>query len=179
MKKFIIITLACYLFGCSSYQISPSPALQSNELWVIMPMLNYSNTPLAAEKAEQILHSLLFKQGIIIIQIPSAPLTDLASILDVSHRRTHANKWLQTQQVKYVISGSVEEWHYKNGLDGEPAVGVTLQITDLNDNKILWKATGSRAGWGRESLSATGQIVMNELLNQIEFEPETDATVKD
>ena len=38
-------------------------------------------------------------------------------------------QWLNTQQADYVLSGSIEEWRYKAGLDGEPVVALTLLLT--------------------------------------------------
>ena len=169
MKKLIIAIFAMFLACCSSYQISTSPEFKAGTVWAIMPMTNNSNTPLASEKTEQILHTLLFAQSVEVIQYPTIKFKDLASILDDSAKQTRAQSWLQSQPVKYVITGSVEEWQYKSGLDGEPAIGISLRILDNQTKKIIWRASGSRAGWGRESLSATGQIVIQELLDGLEL----------
>lgn len=173
MKKLILMSfwviLATLIAGCSSYQVSTSPQFQSDQIWAIMPMTNNSNTPLAAEKAEQILNSLLFSEGIKVIQYPAMQQEDLASILDDSAKQKQAQEWLQLQDVKYVITGSIEEWQYKSGVDGEPAAGISLQILDKQTQETLWRSSGSRAGWGRESLSATGQIVIKKLLSQLDL----------
>lgn len=170
MKKLWLIIFTLVLAGCSSYQISESPTFVTQQAWVIMPMTNNSRTPLAAESAEQILSSLLFSRGISPLRYPTTEVEDLASILDDFSRQKKAQKWLKSQPAKYVITGSIEEWQYKSGLDGEPAVGVTLEIIDIQSNQILWKASGSRAGWGRESLSATAQIVIQELIDDLDLD---------
>ncbi len=50
---------------------------------------------------------------------PASEVNDLSSILDSSAKRKNAKAWLASQNVDYVITGSIEEWHYKSGLDGE------------------------------------------------------------
>lgn len=169
MKHLLLTLFIAGLSACSSYQVPNSPLLMADNHWIIMPMANYSNTPMAAEKAEKILNAKLFARGINAKLYPAFETNDLAVIIDDSAKRQHANTWLSSQQVDYIISGSVEEWHYKSGLDGEPAVGITLEIKAANSHKTLWRATGSRGGWGRESVSGTGHIVIDELLDGIDI----------
>lgn len=59
----------------------------------------------------------------------------------------------------------MEEWRYKSGLDGEPAVGITLEIRNADDNRVVWSGTSARTGWGRESLSVAAHKVLDELAN--------------
>lgn len=164
MKKLLLVALALMLNACSSYQIPESPELSTQRSWAIMPMENHSNTPLAAEKVEQILRTQLYAQGVDTVKYPATPATDLKSLLDSSPKQKQAQAWLATQAVDYVITGSVEEWHYKSGLDGEPAVGITLEVKSAQTGETLWQASGSRGGWGRESVSGAGQTVIKELV---------------
>ena len=78
-------------------------------------------------------------------------------------------QWLQQQGGDYLVTGSVEEWRYKSGLDGEPAVGLSLKITSLSDNRIVWSGSASRSGWPRESLSGTAQKVIQQLTDDIDW----------
>ena len=71
---------------------------------------------------------------------------------------------MQSQSARYVVSGVVHEWRYKTGVDGEPAVGVMLEIRELPSGNIVYSGTGARAGWARTSLSQTGQKVIDKLL---------------
>ncbi len=133
-------------------------------------MVNNSNTPLAAEKAEQILNAQLYAKGINAVMYPASEVNDLSSILDSSAKRKNAKAWLASQNVDYVITGSIEEWHYKSGLDGEPAVGITLEVQSAKSKNTYWRATGTRGGWGRESVSGTGHIVIETLLDGLNVE---------
>ncbi len=74
------------------------------------------------------------------------------------------NQKLASRSAEYVVSGVVHEWRYKTGVDGEPAVGVMIEIRELPAGRIVYSGTGSRAGWARQSLSETGQKVIDKLL---------------
>jgi len=173
MTGMMIILISFSLFSCSQYQIADSPKIKKNRTWIIMPLDNHSSQPLASEKVEVILSAMLFSLGVDAQMYPKIIATDLVSILDKESRKLKANDWLVTQEATYVISGSVNEWHYKSGLDGEPAVGITIELIDKTSKTTLWKATGSRSGWGRESLTGAGQIVIEELIDGLEI-PEKD-----
>jgi hypothetical protein len=72
--------------------------------------------------------------------------------------------WARQQGARYALTGAVEEWRYKVGVDGEPAAGVTLQIIDVQTGEALWSAAGGKSGWSREALSAVAQQLIRDLL---------------
>jgi hypothetical protein len=65
------------------------------------------------------------------------------------------------------MTGTVNEWRYKVGMDGEPVVGVTLQVVELPGGRVVWSATGAKSGWSRDSVSAVAQQVIDKLLGSI------------
>ena len=174
MKQLLLLIMVISVSNCATYQVPDSPPLEPNQTWLLMPFENNSNRPLAAENAEQILAALLFAEGVKINTYRKTKITDLKSILDSSSRDKNAKEWLRGENGKYIISGSVDEWQYKSGLDGEPAVGVTLILRERTSGEILWRATGTRGGWGRESLSGTGQIVLQELIDGLDISEHND-----
>ena len=72
--------------------------------------------------------------------------------------------WAREQKLRYALAGSVEEWRYKVGVDGEPAAGITLHILDVASGDILWSGSGGQSGWSREALSAVAHKLMRKLL---------------
>jgi nucleotide-binding universal stress UspA family protein len=80
-------------------------------------------------------------------------------------QQEEAQAWARQQGARYALTGTVEEWRYKVGVDGEPAAGVTLQIVDVGSGDMLWSATGGKSGWSREALSAVAQQLIRNLLN--------------
>ncbi|MFX6409724.1 hypothetical protein ABTG43_19290, partial [Acinetobacter baumannii] len=43
-----------------------------------------------------------------------------------------AIEWAKAQGARYAVTGTVDEWRYKVGVDGEPAVGIALQIVEVD-----------------------------------------------
>ena len=61
------------------------------------------------------------------------------------------------------VQGAVDEWRYKVGVDGEPAVGMALQVIDLQSGEVLCSGVGAKSGWSREALAAIGGIGAKKL----------------
>ena len=59
------------------------------------------------------------------------------------------------------------------GVDGEPAVGLTLQLKDVSSGKVVWSASGGKSGWSREALSAVAQKLTRDLLSTLTLQVET------
>ena len=109
-----------FVAGCSSFTSETSPNLPRNAQWGIVPMVNYSQTPQAGERSEQILLSVLSSHGLQPRVYPASTEGEQA-LMDDNERLAGALDWAREQKLDYVVTGSVEEWQYKNGLDGEPA----------------------------------------------------------
>lgn len=166
----LILALSALLtVGCSSFIHEEGPHLPRNAKWGLLPLVNYSQAPQAGERSEQILLSVLGKEGLHPQRYPQAAQGELP-LLDDRLRLDKAMDWARRQGLEYVICGSVEEWQYKNGLDGEPAVGISLQVLRPSSGQVLWSSSGARAGWSRESLSGAAQKVLDELVGELEIE---------
>ena len=169
-----LVALCCFLSlltGCSTYNIPDSPQFSQDHQWIVMPFNNYSTTPLAAEQAEAMVASVIQSEGVSVTMYEVSTENTLESILDSSIKTKAAKQWLFTQPASYTVSGSITEWRYKNGLDAEPVVGVTMTITDSLTNQVIWRATGALSGWGRESLAQTGLEVFEKLISDLDIEP--------
>jgi hypothetical protein len=88
------------------------------------------------------------------------------AIFELADRRNQENAltWAKKSGAKYAVAGSVDEWRYKVGLDGEPAAGITLNVIDLESGQVVWSGTAAKTGWSREAVSATAQKVVDNLL---------------
>ena len=80
-----------------------------------------------------------------------------------------AKQWARENGSRYGITGEVQEWAYKNGLDNDPSIGMSLKFVDLETDQILWTATGTRTGWGFSNLSSTADKTISELLSEVRF----------
>ncbi len=155
-----LAAVALFMAGCSSFTSESATPLARGAQWGLVPLLNYSQAPQAGERAEQILLSVLAE---------AQPQGDL-QLVDDRERQQRALDWARQQKLAYVVTGSVEEWQYKNGLDGEPAVGVSLQVLEPASGRVLWSTSGARAGWSRESLAGAAQKVLRELVGDLRLE---------
>jgi TolB-like protein len=166
MKLFAALAILT-LTACSTTSvISNGGALDAQAKWALLPLSNHTDTPQAALAAEMIAEHQLRLRGVAqIIRYPATLSRD--TLFEPSERRVteDAQKWAREQGARYGLQGAVEEWRYKVGIDGEPAVGVTLQVIDLNSGAIVWSASGARSGWSREALSVIAHKVMDSLLN--------------
>jgi hypothetical protein len=158
-----------FVAGCASFTDETSPNLSRSGEWGIVPMVNYSQTPQAGERSEQILLSVLSSHGLQPRVYPASTQGEQA-LMDDNERLAGALDWARQQKLDYVVAGSVEEWQYKNGLDGEPAVGISLRVLEASTGRVLWSKSGARAGWSRESLAGTAQTVLDKLVGALRFE---------
>lgn len=152
------------LAGCSVIQSQEGTPIPADGRFAVLPLINLSQTPQAGDQAASVLAAILRAKGSdeVTLYLPN----DLNPLLYESNERQQiALQSAQNDDAEYLFSGTVEEWRYKSGLDGEPAVGVTLEVRRADDNRIIWSGTAARTGWGRESLSVAAHKVLDELVN--------------
>ena len=167
MRTLTILLLAVLgLAGCTTTDSGgPGPAIERNAKWVMLPVLNHTDVPQAGLRAEAITEGLLRSYGVTdLVRYPAVLNSD--TLFEPAERKVYieAEKWARTQGARYAIYGAVDEWRYKVGIDGEPAVGVAMHIIDLQSNSVVWTAVGGKSGWSREALSAVAQKLIRQLL---------------
>lgn len=164
-----LVGLVALLAGCANFTGERGQALPRAAQWGLVPMVNYSQTPLAGERSERILLSSLTRKDLQPRVYPPSRQGDLA-LIDDRERLAAALEWARQERLDYVLSGSVEEWQYKNGLDGEPAVGISLRVLEPSTGRVLWSNSGARAGWSRESLAGSAQKVIDKLVDDLQLQ---------
>ena len=157
--------LALMLGACSSLDRGKPPTLQTQATWTVLPFANHTETPMAGSRAQAISQSLLVARTGKVLVAPTN--TQQEALFDAADeaRRQQALEWARSQKVRYALTGTVEEWRYKVGVDGEPAAGVTLQIIDVATGEMLWSGSGGKSGWSREALSAVAHKLIRSLLD--------------
>lgn len=156
--------------GCTVIDRTRATRLDPSARWVLLPMVNHTETPQAGLRAETITETLLRSAGLTQLQrYPSSLNPD--ALFDPAERKAQdqALTWARAQKARYAVSGSVEEWRYKVGVDGEPAVGLSFTVTDLDSGAVLYAASGGKSGWSREALSAVAQKLARELLSGVQL----------
>ena len=163
----LILLAALAVTACTTVSsVAPSVNFEPGAKWALLPMVNQTDTPQAGLSAEAIAEHGLRLRGLRdIARYPVALSRD--SLFEPSERRVaeEAQKWAREQGIRYGLTGVVEEWRYKVGIDGEPVVGVTLQVLDLSTGQIVWSASGAKSGWSREALSGVAHKLLFQLLD--------------
>jgi TolB-like protein len=161
----IMLLAALAAAGCATTDTGSTAAIERNAKWVMLPVMNHTEVPQAGLRAEAITEGLLRAHGIgDLTRYPATMNQD--TLLQPAERKVldEADKWARAQGARYAIYGAVDEWRYKVGIDGEPAVGVALHIIDLQSNAVVWSGVGGKSGWSRESLSGVAQKLIKQLL---------------
>jgi len=172
MKRILLVLAGLFIIsGCTTLHQGTREAAPQGEIWVVIPFVNNTETPFAAERAEAITTALLYARGVQrVVTAPLDPAADAEALPDRGlKRRQDGLEWAKKQNIRYALQGTVTEWRYKVGLDGEPVAGMTLQLVDLQDGKVLWSGSSGKSGWSREAVSAVAQQVLEKLISTIEF----------
>lgn len=159
------------LTGCAVMEATSPMSFDGSKPWALLPMQNHSDSPQAGASAEAILATLLQIRGLTGMQrypAPSVPGSTLPQ-LDERARYEQSLEWARGSGADLGITGSVDEWRYKSGMDKEPAVGMSVQVVEIESGRVIWSATGARAGWGRETVSGTAHKLLQDLLAQMDI----------
>lgn len=173
MRKVIVFlgfAICLALSGCTATKINQPAQTQvvcAGLKWGVMPLVNYTQTPQAGEKAAAITAGLLqaydIKQ-VVIYRRQGACQT----ILACPHQQlsdTQIRLWARRKGIRYVMFGSVNEWRYKVGLDGEPAINITLNLMDVHSGKVVWSSVGSKVGGSRGSVGVIAHDLIGNMLS--------------
>jgi hypothetical protein len=153
------------LFACSVTDMQRGESFDGTARWVLLPVQNHSGMPQAGEQVTALLGAVLRTRGLAEFEVPpdfdsaNAPLE-----LDEGRRYERSLEWARKNNFVLGITGSVEEWRYKSGAEGEPAVALNVKVVNIANGRVMWSAVGGRSGWGRETLSGTGQKLLRQLL---------------
>lgn len=169
--KSLFIFFCGLISACTSMQINHSMpvAVSSQEKVFVAPFNNLTETPQAEERAAAITANLLRARGMQNVVLYRNPNTRTLLIPTLTSSMTSREivQMARKLNADTIICGSVSEWTYKVGLDGEPVVGVTINLVDAQSGQVKWSAVGSRSGGSRAALSAEGQKLIRDMLNTI------------
>jgi polysaccharide biosynthesis protein PelC len=164
------VCLGLALVGCAVTQTtSQSIVMARTDSVALLPIANHTDVPQAGLRAESIIEASLRARGLVQLQMYPIALNP-ETLFEPSERKAQieAEKWAKGQNIRYVVYGAVDEWRYKVGVDGEPAVGLVLQVKDMSSGQVVYSASGGKSGWSREALSAVAQKLVLQLLAGIE-----------
>lgn len=171
MKRMLLLLLLAVMIlpGCTTLKQSEQiHAIPADKEWALLPFINNTETPYAAERAEAITQALLYAGGVQKVTIPPLELKEDDVLPDRGAGRYRQGlEWAKKQGIRYAVSGTVTEWRYKVGLDGEPVAGMTLLLMELPEGKVLWSGSAGRSGWSRDAVSSVAQQLLQSLVDKM------------
>jgi len=164
MLKNITFLLTLFLFtSCSSIMHKKNTSLASDKVYAITSFSNYTQTPKAGLSAASIVESVLAEENIVVHSI-------IIGSDDVKSKKSQEELFsiqkAKAKQLKanYLITGDVQEWRYKTGIDGEPVVSYSIKVIDLKNNAILFNGVGAKSSWGHKSIGVVAQEIAKDLI---------------
>lgn len=170
VRSLLLVGLVAFgLAGCAGMRIdtTASPALGKQAFIAVLALVNNTSTPYAGQRVQRQLAALLGAHGLTHVIIQPSNKNAALPVGNASGALSQALGWARAHHARYAFFGSVDEWRYKIGLDGQPAVGLTLRLIDVNTGKALWSGVASASGGSREGLAVLSQQVLNRLVNRL------------
>lgn len=176
MKRMLLsLVLGATVFASGCVTMNQRGAEVSfQEKWALVPFVNNTETPYAAERCESIVTALLHARGVTNLErIASETKPEDLGLDRGEKRQREALELAKQKKVRYVLTGTVNEWRYKVGLDGEPVAGFALQLIQLPEGTVVWSGAAGKSGWSRDAVSSVAQQVLDSLLAEIRVMPES------
>jgi uncharacterized protein YceK len=167
IRTLVLALVVALLAGCSTLIAEKgNRAITKDQQFAVVPLLNLSETPQAGDKAASILAAVLRAEGVTDVRLYLPPEGNLLTG-DNQQRQSDAIAEARANGAQIIVAGTVEEWRYKAGQDNEPAVGVTLIVSEPGSREMLWTGTAAQTGWGRDGLGTTGRDVLEDLVQSM------------
>ncbi|GAB6888559.1 pellicle/biofilm biosynthesis outer membrane protein PelC [Desulfothermus okinawensis JCM 13304] len=165
MNRFYLIIGILFIFFISScgvkvINITNGLTLNKEKKFAVIPFENFTDTPLAGCSVASIVEGILYSRGYKLqTKVWSIPKTE-PSKKDIEKIKEKAIE----MGAEFIVMGSVNEFRYKTGIDGEPAVSLTLLLYDAKAQKVVTGSTASATGWANESLGTIAQKLINKVI---------------
>jgi hypothetical protein len=165
----LVLGAALPAAGCTSVMdVKGEAQLNPGARWVLLPFSDFGETPQAAERAEELSTAMMrVKWNVDLERYPVTKESVALVDLDERQRYDKALQWARDQGYSYGLAGSVQEWRYRAGSEGEAAVGLSLRVINIQNGKPEWIAAGSRSGFGAQTVSGVAEKLLRELVGKI------------
>jgi TolB-like protein len=152
----LALTTAC---ATSQVDVDPRADLPADPPVALLPVVNASGAPLAGERAEAILTTLLRRRGLTELRVHDARGAP-DGVPELDDRRAYARALARAREagIPFGVTGTVVEWQYRPGLADEAAVSISLRVVDVPSGQVVWSASGARGGGGTVAASAQGLL---------------------
>jgi TolB-like protein len=162
-KKLISILFITLFSACSSIINKKTLQLPTDKIYAITPFWNYTETPMAGLRASSIVESVLAKEQIRVKSLIGNS-NEMGESKSKQKFLTMKKDEAKASGAEYLITGDVQEWRYKTGIDGEPVVSYSVKVIDLKKDRVIYSSVGAKSGWGHKSIGVVAQEIAIELI---------------
>lgn len=155
MKKLFMLFFIVILSSCAPVINRTKTSLPIKQTkCAVLPFVNCTETPLAGLSASSLTYGVLASKNFNVVRYWKFQDRDYTQKeIDEIKSKAEANGFT------CIIGGNVNEWRYKTGIDGEPAVSLTIYIKNGNKTDVI---TVSGIGWAHESIGTLAQKLLNK-----------------
>jgi curli biogenesis system outer membrane secretion channel CsgG len=158
LKRLSVTSFLLFIIGCSTMVHKQNIQLPLSKKYAIASFWNYTETPMAGLRASTIMESVLSNKGIVLNSLIGGS-EEMANIQSKKAFLEAKKEEARKLGSDYLITGNVQEWRYKTGIDGEPVVSFSLNIIDLHNNRVVSSAVGAKSAWGHKSIGVVAQEI--------------------
>ena len=149
--------------SCSSIVNKQDIVLSLDKRYAISSFWNYTETPMAGLRVATILESVLAQKGLSFVSLIEGA-EEIALVKSKEAFLRAKKERAKKMNIDYLITGNVQEWRYKTGIDGEPVVSYNINIIDLKRDNIVFSGVGAKSAWGHKSIGVVAQEIAMELI---------------
>jgi hypothetical protein len=156
MIRIITALIAILFLGCAQKELSIQNSHIPKTVKVI-PFANLTQTPLAGYRVASILEGVLKEKN---YNIQSS----LFKYQEKDYTLEELKNILKKEKDGYIVTGYVNEFKYKAGIDAQPAVSITLKVYNPKTKKYIYTSTISEIGSTYDSLGVITQKALKEII---------------
>ncbi len=162
VKRLLIWSIVVSVFAlmsCAKVVDNERFILNKGKSYAVLPFENYTDTPLAGYRVASVFESVLRSRGYRVTE-------RVWLFKEQEPTRKELEKYLKeaSERADYVVMGSVNEFRYKVGVDGEPAVSISVWLIESSTGRSVGGATLSASGWSHESLGTVTHELVRTLI---------------
>ena len=163
MLKLLTLSFTLFFMACSSIVHKENIQLPHNKVYAVGSFWNYTQTPMAGLKTASIVESVLSKEKLSLISLVEGDEKKSLKQSKINFLKAQTQK-AKKLKADYLITGEVQEWRYKTGIDGEPVVSYSIKVIELKSGNVLFNAVGAKSGLGNKSIGVITQEIASELI---------------
>lgn len=156
--KFLSLLILVALLSCARVIDANNYKPLEGKTYAIIPFENYTDTPLAGYRVASIVEGVLRSKGYRVER--------LWTYKEMEPTKQELEEMMERAKevADYVVYGTVNEYRYKTGIDGEPAVSISLFIIESSTGKVVFGSSLSASGWAHQSLGTLTQDLVRKVL---------------